>query len=139
MSARVTIADYMATDLLVLDPEMEINKALAQLLEKNYSGAPVVDGTGKLVGMLSKKDCLKAALNASYYQQWGGTVGDYMSSKAETLDADLDLVQAAELFLKSHYRRFPVLRDGKLAGQISRADLLRAMVKEWDFPKKTSA
>jgi CBS domain-containing protein len=136
MSARVTIADYMATDLLILNPEMEINNALAHLLEKNYSGAPVVDGAGKLIGVLSKKDCLKAALNASYYQQWGGTVGDYMSSEAKTLDADLDLVQAAELFLKSHYRRFPVLRDGRLVGQISRADLLRAMVEEWDFPKK---
>ncbi len=138
MSARVTIADCMATDLLTLNPGMEINNALVHLLEKNYSGAPVVDGAGKLVGVLSKKDCLKAALNASYYQQWGGTVGDYMNSEAETLDADLDLVQAAELFLKSNYRRFPVLRDGKLVGQISRADLLKAIVKEWNFPKKAS-
>ncbi len=85
----------------------------------------------KLVGMLSKKDCLGAALNASYYQEWGGSVADYMSADVETLGADLDLVQAAERFLKSNYRRFPVMREGRLVGQISRADLLMAMAEQW--------
>jgi CBS domain-containing protein len=102
------------------------------LLEKHYSGAPVVDGAMKLVGVLSKKDCLRAALNASYFQEWGGSVADYMSADVETLDADLDLVQAAERFLKNNYRRFPVMREGRLIGQISRADLLRAIAEHWN-------
>lgn len=128
---RPRIADYMATDLLVLPPDMEINRAVKLLLDHGYSGAPVVDGEGQLVGVLSKKDCLRAAINASYYQQWGGLVGDYMSTPVETLDANLDLVKAVEVFLKSSYRRFPVLRGGVLVGQISRADLLRAMSDQW--------
>lgn len=132
MTRRPTIADYMATDLLTLPPEMEINRAVAILLKKGYSGAPVVDRAMKLVGVLSKKDCLRAALNASYYHEWGGSVADYMSRDVETLDANLDLVQAAEQFLKSHYRRFPVMREGRLIGQISRADLLRAMAEQWN-------
>jgi CBS domain-containing protein len=129
---RPIIADYMAKDLLTLSPETEINRATAILLDRGYSGAPVVDGAMRLVGVLSKKDCLAAALNASYYQGWGGSVADYMSADVETLDADLDLVQAVERFLKSTYRRFPVMREGRLVGQISRADLLRAMAEQWN-------
>ncbi len=132
MTRRPIVADYMATDLVTLSPEMEINRATAILLEKHYSGAPVIDGAMKLVGVLSKKDCLRAALNASYHQEWGGSVANYMSADVETLDADLDLVQAADRFLKSNYRRFPVMREGRLVGQISRADLLKAIAEQWN-------
>jgi len=131
MTMRPKISDYMATDLITLPPEMEINRAMKILLDERISGAPVVDGKGVLVGVLSKKDCLKAALNASYHQEWGGAVSDYMTSPVETLDANLDIVEAAERFLKSHYRRFPVLREGRLTGQISRADLLKALIENW--------
>jgi CBS domain-containing protein len=131
MNERPRIRDYMATDVMTFSPDMEILRAMEMLLEKKFSGAPVVDENGRLVGMLSKKDCLRAALNASYHQEWGGAVADYMSKRVETLDADLDLVTAAERFLASHYRRFPVIGDGQLIGQISRADLLRALVEQW--------
>lgn len=131
MNQRPRIADYMATELVTLAPEMEINKAMKMLLDERVSGAPVVDAGGRLVGVLSKKDCLKAALNSSYYQEWGGSVGDYMVSEVETLEADMDLVQAAERFLASHFRRFPVMRDGRLAGQISRTDVLRGLTANW--------
>ena len=131
MTSRPTISDYMARDVATLRPEMEINRAVAILLEKGYSGAPVVDGAGELVGVLSMKDCLRAALNSSYFQEWGGTVADYMSTAVETLDAELGIVQAAEHFLDSRYRRFPVTSEGRLIGQISRVDLLRALAEQW--------
>lgn len=131
MTERPSIADYMAVDLVLFRPEFEILHAMNTLLEKRLSGAPVVDEEGRLVGVLSKKDCLRAALNGAYYQEWGGQVAAYMSANPETLDADLDLVTAAEWFLNSDYRRFPVLRGGKLVGQISRADILRALLDNW--------
>lgn len=131
MTTRPTIRDYMATDLISLAPDTELIHAMKLLLEKRISGAPVVDAEGQLVGMLSKKDCLKVALSASYFQEWGGAVRDYMTTPVETLDEDLDIVAAAERFLASPYRRFPVLREGRLVGQISRADLLRALVENW--------
>lgn len=131
MSDRPKIEDYMAKQLVTLSPDMEINHAMNVLLDGRISGAPVLDDKGKLVGVLSKKDCLKAALNSSYYQEWGGTVADYMASEVETLEADMDLVQAAERFLASHFRRFPVMRDGRLTGQISRADVLRGLAENW--------
>ena len=131
MNQRPRIRDYMVTDIVTVSPNMEIMRALELLLERRFSGAPVVDEGGRLVGVLSKKDCLRAALNGSYHQEWGGVVADYMSKSVETLDANLDLVSAAERFLASHYRRFPVMEDGRMVGQISRADLLNALVQCW--------
>ena len=131
MNQRPRIRDYMATQVATFKPDMEILRAMELLIEKKFSGAPVVDEGGRLIGVLSKKDCLKAVLNASYHQEWGGKVADYMSRTVETLDANLDLVAAAERFLASHYRRFPVMEDGRMIGQSSRADLLRALVGQW--------
>ena len=131
MTKRPRVADFMASDLVLLAPETEILHAMKTLLEGRISGAPVVDGEGRLVGVLSKKDCLRAALNCAYHQEWGGQVATYMSTSVETLEADLDLVGAAERFLASQFRRFPVMRRGELVGQISRADVLRALVENW--------
>jgi len=125
------ITEYMATNLITLTPDTEITRATHVLIEAKISGAPVVDQAGDLVGILSKKDCLKAALNAAYYQDWGGTVADYMSTQPETLDIGLDLVKAAEAFLNSSYRRFPVLSNGRLVGQVSRYDILRGLSEQW--------
>ncbi len=131
MTDRPRVSDYMVRDLVVLTPDMEILHAMKVLMDKRISGAPVVGAGGGLVGVLSKKDCMRAALQGAYHQEWGGQVAGYMSANVETLDADLDLVAAAERFLASEYRRFPVLRDGVLVGQISRADVLRALVENW--------
>lgn len=123
------VADIMATELVTFSPDTFIHKAILVLLDRRLSGAPVIDETRRLVGVLSKKDCLKVALSSSYHQDWGGTVREFMSPDVTTLDADIELVSAAEFFLESSYRRFPVIRDGQLVGQISRSDVLRALVE----------
>ncbi len=131
MTGGPLVAEHMARNVVTLDPAEEINRAVSILLDKGISGAPVVDAQGWLVGILSLKDCLRAAIHAAYYRDWGGTVANYMTAPVETMDADLGLVEAAELFLESRYRRFPVLRDGRLVGQVSRADILAAMQDQW--------
>ena len=131
MKSVAYVADYMARDLITLSPETEINHAMNLLLEHRISGAPVLDASGALVGVLSKKDCLKAAIEASYYREWGATVAAHMSKSVETLDAGMDILSAANAFLNSPFRRFPVLENGRLVGQISRADALRAMKDNW--------
>ena len=123
-----TVADIMATRLITVLPDMNIHEAIRILLDKRISGAPVVDENGALVGMLSKKDCLKIVFSSQYHDDWGGPVRDFMSAPVESLDADLDLVSAAQAFLDSHFRRFPVVRDGKLVGQVSRYDILKALI-----------
>jgi CBS domain-containing protein len=97
------------------------------LLDRHLSGAPVLDADGRMIGLLSQKDCLAIVYNTAYHQDWGGQVADYMSREVEHIDADSSILEVAEKFLHSSFRRFPVLRDGQLVGQISRHDIMRAL------------
>jgi len=124
---KATISDYMATELVCLAPDDDIVEAMRILLEKSFSGAPVVDGQGKLCGILSQKDCFEIIYRTAYHQDWGGQVRRYMGREVEHLPADCSVVEAAEKFLGSSYRRFPVLRDGDLVGLICRRDILGAL------------
>lgn len=131
MNQSAIARDYMSSDLVTFTPDMDIHRAIKLLLQNRISGAPVMDNSGKLVGILSKKDCLKVAFSASYHQDWGGRVSDYMSHDVHTIDADTDIVKVAEIFLKSSYRRFPVMSNDRLVGQISRHDVLTALEQLW--------
>jgi len=133
MLKSVLIKDYMATNLSTFTPETPISEAIQFLNTHKISGAPVIDGQGCLVGMLSEKDCLKVALQSSYYEDWvGGAVSEYMTSDVETVEDSASVVDLAEKFLDSSYKRFPVLNeDGSLVGQISRSDVLRALDILW--------
>ncbi len=124
-SARVR--NYMARDLISFYPETEVLDAIHDLVTHRIAGAPVVDHRGELIGMLSELDCIKVALDASYYGQRGGPVADYMTTEVQTVDADMNIVDLAERFATSRFRRFPVMKDGRLVGQISRRDVLRAL------------
>lgn len=126
------LRDIMQKSLFTLTPDVEINRAMRLLLDRQLSGAPVLDAEGTIVGVLSQKDCLKAALNAHYHQAWGGTVQEYMTPDVVTLEADMDLLAVANHFIHSSYRRFPVLERGKLVGQLSRSDLLLALSEHWN-------
>jgi len=126
-NSTISIEHYMATRLISFAPDDDIIYAMRVLLDKRLSGAPVIDETGRLIGILSKKDCLAIVYNTAYHQDWGGKVEQYMSHEVEHIEADSSIFAAAEKFLHSNFRRFPVLRNGELVGQISRYDLLRAL------------
>ena len=111
MSKSAKVRDYMSSRLVSLEP--------------------AIDERGRLIGILSKKDCLKVAFNASYHQDLGGTVLEYMTPDPETIDAEADILQAAERFLSGPYRRFPVVADGHTVGLIARHDVLRALADLW--------
>jgi len=128
---KATTRKYMARRLTTFTPEMDIHHAIELLLVKRVSGGTVVDDSGNIVGVLSIKDCLQIAFDASYHQQPGGKVEEFMSTDVETINADTDIVEVADLFLKSRYRRFPVVEGGLLVGQISRYDVLRALKDLW--------
>ena len=125
------VADYMTRDLITVKPDDDIHAAARLLLDKHLSGAPVVDDHGRLVGMLSKKDCFKVLFGASYHQDWGGRVSEYMTREVQTVDAATDIMTVAEMFLHGVYRRFPVMANGRLVGQISRHDVLNALESLW--------
>lgn len=122
----VTVADYMTREVTTLTPDMEMLPAIHLLIKNGYSGCPVVEH-GKLIGMLSEKDCLKVALVAGLEGTSAGTVREFMSTKVIALDVKTTILEAATKFLDVHFKRYPIMEDGKLAGQISRSDVLRAV------------
>jgi CBS domain-containing protein len=117
----------MAGHLVTFKPDTDVMDAIHELVHHRIAGAPVVDDKGDLVGMLSELDCMKVALNAGYYGDWGGPVSEYMTAEVESVDSEMNIVDLAQKFLESGYRRFPVLRNNRLVGQISRRDALRAL------------
>ncbi|MGI9317709.1 MAG: CBS domain-containing protein [bacterium] len=131
MTKVPTVDDYMATTLYTFLPSDNVRAAAQTLMTKRLSGAPVVDESDKLIGMLSKKDCLKVVYTASYHQDWGGRVDEYMSRDVETIESGTDIIQAADKFVQSRYRRFPVMAGSRMIGQISRQDILRALYDQW--------
>jgi CBS domain-containing protein len=121
------VRDYMAGKLITFKPDTDVLDAIHELVQQRIAGAPVVNDQGELIGMLSELDCMTVALNAGYYGDWGGPVSDYMTPDVESVDADMNIIDLAQKFLQTKFRRFPVLRNNRLVGQISRRDVLRAL------------
>lgn len=121
------VKDYMSGKLVSFTPDMDVLDAIHELVQNRIAGAPVVDDHGNLVGMLSEFDCMQVVLAAGYHGEPGGPVSDLMVSDVRTVDAGMGIVDLAELFIETRFRRFPVLKDNRLVGQISRRDVLRAL------------
>ena len=131
MLSSVTVKDYMAENVVTLYLDTNIMDAIHLLVDKRISGAPALDKRGNIVGMLSEKDCMEVMLRAAYFEESGGKVADYMSHGARTVNMEDSLVDVAKMFIKDAFRRYPVVRDNVLVGQISRGDVLRALEKLW--------
>jgi CBS domain-containing protein len=121
--------DIMTTKLVTLTPDMGLRDAANTLLKKQISGAPVVDDQGTLIGVFSEKDLMVALIDAVYDELPSTEVRAYMTADPHAIAEDLDLLSIAQIFQTKDYRRLPVLADGKLVGQISRRDVMRAVVK----------
>ena len=126
-----TVSDYMVTDMVTLSPDMSVHAARHLLVAHKISGAPVVDERGNLVGMLTERDIIGAVFRATYYHDPGSRVADCMTVEVETIEAETEVEEAAELFLKSRLRRFPVVSKTRMVGLISRRDVLRAIEELW--------
>jgi CBS domain-containing protein len=127
MLSSISVKDYMTAKPVTFTTDMDVLDAIHLLIEREISGAPVVDKLGNVVGILSERDCLKVALNASYYAEKGGKVSEFMSQDVKTVDVNASLVDIAQMFLSAPFKRYPVMRDGELVGQISRSDILKAL------------
>jgi len=128
-----TVSDYMVSDPVTLSPDASVHDARHLLVEHEISGAPVVDERGDLVGIFTERDILGGVFRASYHQDPGSCVADCMSREVETIEAETDISEAAELFLRSRRRRFPVVSENRLVGLISRRDILRAIEDLWSL------
>lgn len=124
------VTKYMTTDLITFTPDTEIIKAIDSMIDNQISGAPVLNEKKELVGMISEKDCITVIIDSVYHNQpiSTTTVSKYMTRDIKTVSVEADVVDVANEFLKKSYKRFPVVDDkGRLVGQVSRRDILRAI------------
>jgi len=128
MLQSIKVRDYMSKGLITLTPDMDLFEAINLLQTNRISGAPVVDENGHLVGMLSEGDCLNSIIRDIYYEEAGGRVEDFMTRDVETIGPDDDIVDIAVAFNKRRRRRFPVIDENELVGQISQHDILQAVL-----------
>ena len=131
MPMRITVREFMSTDIVTLDPKMDVLRAVHILLKHKISGAPVVEADGELVGMLTERDCMRVALDAAFHQQSGGTVADFMISDVECVNADELIITTARRFYDGNYLRYPVVDGTGLVGVISRSDVMRVIGEHW--------
>ena len=141
MDTLHTVRRYMTQNVVTVHKDLNIYKAIDKLLHNHISGTPVLDDSGNMVGILTEKDCLRIMANGSFHEMPSGPASRYMSEDVKTVALETDIFVVADLFLKNHFRRVPVLNSKKLVGQISRCDVLSAVkdivnVKENTTPQK---
>ena len=127
----VTVEDWMTRRLVTFRPDQTMDQVLNLLLARNISGGPVVDENNNLVGVISEGDCLKQVVKGKYNNvpTLSGYVREYMATDVKSVSPDLNIFEVAQMFLNMRIRRFPVIKNGKLVGQISQKDVMRAMIK----------
>lgn len=129
MNRSMLIQDYMKKDFLTLDPEMDVLRAAQLLLKANISGAPVLDGYGRLVGILTERDFMQVALQGFYHGEPGGLVKKHMSLEPQYVSPDENILTVAEMFIQGRFQRYPVIDNGRLVGVIARRDVMRALAE----------
>ncbi|NKI27699.1 CBS domain-containing protein [Arenibacter sp. 6A1] len=124
------VCDYMTRKLITFKPEESVETVIMALLKHKISGAPVVNNNNELVGIISEGDCIKYISEKRYHNlPSNNSIGDHMVKNVETIDGNMNIFDAANKFLAEKRRRFPIVENGKLAGQISQKDILKATLK----------
>ncbi len=129
---QILVSDYMTTKLITFKPEQSIHEVIATLTKYKISGGPVVNEKNELIGIISETDCIKHIAESKYYNMpmdRSHTVGKNMVEAVETIDKNMNIFDAANKFISSKRRRFPIVERGKLIGQISQKDILKAALK----------
>ena len=128
---NITVSDYMTRKLITFRPDQSVMEVMTILIKKNISGGPVVNEKNELVGIISEGDCMKQISESRYYNQpmEDIKVEQHMGRNVDTIDGNMNVFDAAKKFLESKHRRFPIVENGKLVGQISQKDVLKAALK----------
>jgi predicted transcriptional regulator len=124
-----TVRMHMDRNSHALSAADDILVALRRLISEGVTDAPVVDSTGRVVGMLSEYDCMHMLAKGRDGDVPRGPVREYMTSDFTAVSSTMDVYYVAGLFLNDRSRRRFVVIDGeKLVGVITRKDILRAVM-----------
>jgi CBS domain-containing protein len=145
------VKDIMTTDLITAFPEMEIAQAARLLLENRINGLPVVDASGKIVGIICQSDIIaqqKALPIPSYFTFLDGlitltsmknlekevskiaatTVSQAMTPNPVTVTSDANIQTVAALMVDKNMHTLPVVDQGQLVGIVGKEDVLRTLM-----------
>jgi len=118
--------DIMSTDVVSVLPDTPGTRAVELLIENDITGLPVVEPSGRLVGIVTEKDLIGVLCGQDAPS---GTARDYMTENVISFDEDDDIIAICECLISNHLRRVPILADGKLVGIISRRDLIKYIME----------
>jgi CBS domain-containing protein len=139
--------DVMTAPVVTVAPETAVSEVARLLIERRISAVPVVDGSGKILGILSEGDLLRRAETrterrrprwlemlldssiqaADFAKAHGATAGDVMTRDVIAVSPGADLAEIASLLERRRIKRVPVVDDGVLVGIVSRANLLHGL------------
>jgi len=138
--------DVMTTNVISVSENSPIREVVSLLLKYRISAVPVVDGAQKVVGIVSEGDLLRpegmspAGTRRSSWMEavvagqagtnekgLGRTAGAVMTRNVITVDEDTPLNEIARLLERHRIKRVPVLSNGRIAGIVSRANLMRGL------------
>ncbi|GAL60838.1 MULTISPECIES: CBS domain-containing protein [Algibacter] len=127
-STPLKVSDYMTTDLITFTPNQTIESVMQKLITHRISGGPVVNENNELIGVISEGDCIKQISESRYYNMpmQDKTIENHITMNVDTIDGNMNIFDAANKFLSAKRRRFPIVENGKLVGQISQKDVLKA-------------
>lgn len=145
----MNVADVMTMRVLTIRSDAPITEAIRLMLQRRISGLPVVDADDNLVGVVTEGDFLRRAETGTerhrphwleffaspggravdYVHAHGRKVADVMSAEPISISEHAPIGDAVSLMEKHRIKRLPVLREGKVVGIVSRADLLRALAR----------
>ena len=127
-ATEIKVSDYMSRKLITFSPDQSVLEVMNNLIKHKISGGPVVNENNELLGIISEGDCMKQISESRYYNMPMDNmkVSNHMVTNVDTIDGNMNVFDAANKFLESKHRRFPIVENGKLVGQISQKDVLKA-------------
>jgi len=120
----------MKRNLVVFSPNDSIFEVMKKFVKHKISGGPVLNKNGKIVGVISEADCMKEISDSRYFNMpiLDKRVKNFMQKNVDTINSSTSIFDAASKFYNSSRRRFPVIENQKLVGQISRKDIVIAAI-----------
>ncbi|MCS7241426.1 MAG: CBS domain-containing protein [Candidatus Caldatribacterium sp.] len=121
--------DIMSHPVKTVTPETTMEEAFATLMRFGFSGLPVVDEEGKIVGLIARRDVERAM----HHGLRKAPVRSFMSTDLVTVGPEASLVEIRNLMVERDVGRIPVVKNGRILGIITRSDVLRAMHRRENF------
>ncbi|MGQ9622629.1 MAG: CBS domain-containing protein [Candidatus Caldatribacteriaceae bacterium] len=115
--------EIMSHPVKTVSPEATVEEAFLLLMRFGFSGLPVVDRDGKLVGLIARRDVEKAVRHGLK----NAPVRSFMSTQPITVEPDESIVKVRNLMVEKDVGRIPVVKGGRILGIITRSDVLRAI------------